>query len=275
MQNDVMPDGTASTVSAATPDDKYKIASVQRAMALLGAFLEPPHQFGVSELSRMLGQTKNQTFRLLQTLADEGAVVIDTETKKYSLGYRMLELGIMAQKGSPLTIALSPIMDQLALESGETVVLTRMADDMSAICVDKRESSQALQISARIGSRISLHAGAGSKALLAFSSPEFIERFLARAQPLRRYLAGTITDPDELRAELAHIRERGYSVSDNDLDEGAASVSAPIRNHRGEVVAAISVASPRTRFTPDDFARNRQLVLNAAINATNRLQGYR
>jgi DNA-binding IclR family transcriptional regulator len=257
------------------PEDKYTIASVQRAMALLGAFLEPPHQFGVSELSRMLAQTKNQTFRLLQTLTDEGAVVMDVDTKKYSLGYRLLELGVMAQKGSPLTIAVSPVMDRLAEDSGETIVLTVLADETTAICIDKRESSQALQISARVGHRIPLHAGAGSKALLAHSSQEFVERFLARAQPLRRHATKTITDPDALHTELALIRKQGYSVSDDDLDEGACSVAAPLHDHRGEVVASISVASPKTRFTPEDFDRNCRLVLEAAAYASNRLKGYR
>jgi len=265
--------GTTKVDAASAPEDKYTIASVQRAMALLGAFLEPPHQFGVSELSRMLGQTKNQTFRLLHTLTHEGIVVIDAETKKYSLGYRLLELGAVAQKGSPLMATVAPIMDRLAEESGETIVLTCLANDRWAICVDKRESSQALQISARVGGRVPLHAGAGSKLLLAHSSPTFIERFLAVAQPLARYAPGTITDPDELLRELAQIRDQGYSVSDNDLDEGAASISAPIRDHRGDVIAAISVASPKTRFTTTDFTRNRDLVIRAAADATNRLKG--
>jgi DNA-binding IclR family transcriptional regulator len=176
---------------------------------------------------------------------------------------------------SPLTIAVSTVMDQLAEESGETIVLTVLADETTAICLDKRESTQALQISARVGHRIPLHAGAGSKALLAFGSSDFLDRFLLLAQPLRRYATRTITDPNHLRSELATIRGQGYSISDDDLDEGACSVAAPIRDHRGEVIASISVASPKTRFTPDAFERNCRLVLQAANAASIRLKGYR
>lgn len=223
----------------------------------------------------MVGQTKNQTFRLLQTLADESMVVMDAGTKKYSLGYRLLELGVVAQKGSPLVIAVSPVLDRLAQEVGETIVLTALVDDMTAICIDKRESSQALQISARVGRRIPLHAGAGSKGLLAFSSADFIDRFLARASPLPRFSEKTCADPDDLKKELAAIRERGYSISDEDLDEGACSVAALVRDHMGDVVAAISIASPKTRFAPADIERNSRAVVAAADEASNLVRSYR
>lgn len=272
MQNDVMHNKTISGGSGKTTGGRYKVVSVQSAVALLEAFLQSPHQFGVTELSRMTGQTKNQTFRLLQTLADDGVVVMDADTKRYSLGYRMLEWGVVAQKSSPLVIAVSPVMDRLASEIRETVVLTVLADDMSAICIDKRESSQMLQISAKVGRRVPLHAGAGSTCLLAYSTQEFINQFIARASPLPRFTTRTITDPDCLKAELALIRDRRYSVSDEDLDEGACSIAAPIHDHRGEVVAAVSIASPKTRFREQEFFRNKQAVTAAAEEVSTQLR---
>lgn len=273
MQNAVMHDKTkrdGRTVHATT--DRYKVASVQRAIALLGAFLQPPHRFGVTELSRLTGQTKNQTFRLLQTLADDGLVVMDPDSKRYSLGYRLLEWGVVAQKSSPLVIAVSPVLDRLARGTNETLVLTALADDVSAICIDKRESSQLLQISAKVGRRIPLHAGAGAKCLLAFSTPEFIDRFIDRASPFQRFTANTITTVDALKAELSLIRERGFSISDEDFDEGACSIAAPIRDHRRDVVATVSIASPKTRFREGDVARNKQAVITAANDVTDQLR---
>lgn len=251
---------------------RYRIASVQSAIAVLRVFLQPPHQFGLTEISKLAGQTKNQTFRLLQTLADDDVVIMDPDTKRYSLGYRMLEWGVVAQKGSPLVVALSPVMDRLARDSRETIVLTTLADDVSAICIDKRESSQILQISATVGRRIPLHAGAGSKCLLAHSGPDFIERFIAQAAPFERYTRQTITDPQALLSELATIREQGFSVSDEDLDEGACSIAAPIFNHAGACIAAISIASPKSRFGDDDAQRNRQAVIVAAHEASGHLR---
>ena len=220
----------------------------------------------------MTGQTKNQTFRLLQTLADDGVVVMDADTKRYSLGYRALEWGTVAQKSSPLVIAVSPVMDTLARTISETIVLTTLADDVSAICIDKRESSQVLQISAKVGRRVPLHAGAGSKCLLAHSTPQFIERFVQRAGPLPRFTERTIIEPALLMKELAQIRAQGYSVSDEDLDEGACSIAAPILGHKGEVAASISIASPKSRFGCDELHRNRQAVIAAAKEASRRLR---
>lgn len=94
MQNTVMSNKTEfHEMAIQSPSARYQVASVGRAIDLLEAFLQPPHQFGVTELSRMTGQTKNQSFRLLQTLADGGLIVMDFDTKRYSLGYRMLEWG--------------------------------------------------------------------------------------------------------------------------------------------------------------------------------------
>ena len=270
MQNSVMENKTANHELPET--GRYLIASVQRAIAVLRVFLQPPHQFGLTEISKLTGQTKNQTFRLLQTLADEGVVVMEPDTKRYSLGYRMLEWGTVAHKSSPLVVAVSPVMDALADTISETVVLTTLADEVTAICIDKRESSQVLQISARMGKRVPLHAGAGSKCLLAHSTPEFIECFVQRASPLRRFTDRTITDPSELLVELAQIRAQGYSVSDEDLDEGACSIAAPIRNHKGETIAAISIASPKSRFGRDEMQRNREAVIAAAKEASTHLK---
>lgn len=272
MQNTVMANKTEFPETAIhSPSARYRVASVGRAIDLLEAFLQPPHQFGVTELSRMTGQTKNQSFRLLQTLADDGLIVMDLDTKRYSLGYRMLEWGVIVQKSSPLVISASPVMDQLAQDTGETIVLTALADSVSAICIDKRESSQVLQISAKIGRRIPLHAGAGSKCLLAHCPPEFVQRFVAQATPFQRFTSKTITDAEALMSELSLIRERGYAISDEDFDEGACSIAAPIWGQEG-VVATLSIASPKTRFREEEVNRNRQAVMAAAEQVSNQLR---
>lgn len=262
---------TQSPETDSRAGEKYTVASVQRAMQVLTAFLEPPHEFGVSELARRLGQTKNQTYRLLQTLADEGMVVMDPITKKYSLGYRMLELGIAAQRSSPLVTAAAPVMDRLSEEIGETINLGVLADDRSAICVDQRESRWSLQIRARVGARFPLYAGAISKVLLANQSDAFIERFLDRVGELPRFTDKTIADRDEFKRHLEQIRAEGIAASDEDLDLGACSYAAPIRNRQGVVVAGISIAAPVSRLGPAERQRNIAAVRRAAEEVSRRL----
>lgn len=255
-------------------EKRYTIASVARSVELVDAFLQPPHHFALTELSNATGQTKNQTFRMLQTLSDAGVVMMDPETKRYRLGYRVLEWGVMAQKGSPLAVAATPVMDRLVELVGETIVLTSRTGHFYAICVDKRESSHALQISARVGRRVPLHCGAGSKCILAYSSPEFVERFLQEATPLPRYTDKTITEPDKLHEEIQRIQERGYSISDEDLDLGACSIAAPINDQTGRVIAAISIASPKVRFTDEDIPVHQRIIRESAQEISHQLVQY-
>lgn len=270
MQNTVIPDKTTKD----EPSPKYIVASLKRALELLDVFLEPPHEFGLTELSQQTGQTKNQTYRFLQTLVAHNVVVMEGNTKKYSLGHRPLEWGVVAQHHSPIAKIANTYMDELASAIGETVILTTLADDRSAICIDKRESTQTLQISAKVGRRVPLHAGAGGKCLLAHSPSDLRKSYLKASQPMARFTARTIIDPHTLEEELRHIRSVGYSISDEDLDEGACSVAAPIFTFTGQVVASMSIASPQSRFSEKELARNRTAVINAAAEISRRL-GYR
>ncbi|MDI3341651.1 MAG: IclR family transcriptional regulator [Sphaerobacter sp.] len=250
---------------------KYRIESVARAAELLCAFLQPPHRFGVTELSNAAGLTKNQTFRILQTLIPLGFVVQDPETKAYRLGPRLISLAAVAVHGSSLVHVAGPVLDQLAEQTGETVILTARLDPYSAICVDKRESTRTLAITARVGAEFALHAGATPKLLLAFSSPEHIEAYLRDRAPLTRFTERTITDPAQLKATLAEIRRQGYVVSVEELDRGVCSIAAPIRDHTGEVVAGVSVAAPTIRQGPDARLATIEAVVWAGREISRRL----
>lgn len=275
MQNSVMRNQTTKPEKG--PEDsesRYIVGSVKRALELLDVFLEPPHQYGLTELSVITSQTKNQVYRTLKTLQAHDVVVMDDESKKYRLGMRPMEWGVVAQVNALITQVAAPVMDRLSLEVGETIVLTMLADDTTAICIDKRESNQVLQISAKVGRRVPLHAGAGGKCLLAHSDDTFQESFILRADGLEKYTDLTITDPQALRDELETVRSLGYSVSDEDLDIGACSVAAPVFDAQGNVVATISVASPKTRFGTAEMERNSLAAMNAAMTVSKGL-GYR
>ena len=140
-------------------------------------------------------------------------------------------------------------MDQLVVETGETVFLGAL-DGRQALCIDARESPQSIRLYARIGRRSPLYAGSIPKLLFAFLPDPVREEWLQELEltPITSY---TVTDRDQLRQQLIHIRSQGYAITSNDLDEGATSVAAPIRDHTGQVVAAISVAGPSQRFSED------------------------
>jgi DNA-binding IclR family transcriptional regulator len=109
------------------------------------------------------------------------------------------------------------------------------------------------------------------KALLAFQPLEVVHQVVE--QGLRRLTPNTITDSDMLLAELASIRTKGYAIDDEEIEVGLRCVAAPIRDHSGQVVAAISVAAPVQRMTKKQIQTTVPTVVSAA-DAISRRMGY-
>lgn len=254
--------------------EAYAIASVDKAIQLLFAMARWPADMtaGVSELARHLGLTKTQVYRLLRTLERHDLVVQEPGERRYRLGPGVLALGEAARERISLVRAARPAMDRLAAATGESVHLVER-HDLTAVVVDVRESAQPIRLTARVGGRYPLHAGACPQAILAFLPDEDRERVLARLAHLPRYTPRTVLDPDELRRVLAGIRDRGYAVSDEDVDPGARAVGAPIFGPSGVPVGAISVAGPSFRLPDDLIERYGALVKEAAAEVTARLGG--
>lgn len=252
---------------------RYRVQSVVKATALLGAFSEPPHRFTLTELSQRTQQSKNQAFRLLQTLLETGFVRLEPGSKVYCLGPAAYRLLGAVQLSDELVLAADQTLDWVRDETGETINLIARDGPDSAVCVAKRESAQRLQITAQLGKRFALHAGASPKLLLAFSPDDRIDDYLARRQPLHASTPYTITALHQLWEEIWRIREEGFATSDEDLDLGACAVAAPIRDRSGEVVAGISLAMPAARFGPLERERFRTIALEAGQRISTAL-GY-
>jgi IclR family transcriptional regulator, KDG regulon repressor len=249
----------------------YNIAVLESALKTLDHFLACDLDgSNLSEISKQLGITISRTFRILSTLESRDYVRQDPATRRYRLGVRLIELGERARKEFRLVEVAAPILTQLAEQTGETVFLG-VLDGQEMICIDRRESIHSIRLNAEIGQRIPLHTGGVAKTLFAYQAPAFIEEYLRR--PLARATDLTITHPQRMREALEEIRRRGVCVTRGDLEVGACSVAAPIRDHRGNVVAAISAAGPEDRFGPEDEPRLVNTVQKAAGEISRRL-GY-
>lgn len=248
---------------------KYNIAVLESTLRILECFLENGHEGrALSDLSKQLGLTKSRAFRILSTLEKNGYIHQDPDNRQYRLGFKFLQLGNKVQHGLRLVEVAGPILTELAEKTGESIFLG-VLDGCEAVCVDRRESKHNIRLFAEIGRRAPLHTGTVPKILLAFQSPAFIEEYLSR--PLARMTDQTITDSQLLLAALHNIRERGVAISRDDLDPGACSVGAPIRDHSGAVVAALSVAGPESRFSPETIPQILDLVREATEEIGRRL----
>jgi IclR family transcriptional regulator, KDG regulon repressor len=234
--------------------------SVEKALRIL-LFFQPDHPVrGVRELSTHLGFSPATTQRLLQTLKSYGFVEQDPQTRQYYLGNIYYQFIQTLQSQQPITRAALPYMQQLLSSTRETVHLN-IVQGMERICIDTLESPRNLKAGMPIGNRSPLYAGASSKCLLAFSTEDFIDDYLETIQftPLT---GDTITDSIRLRAELQTIRAQGFALSLGERSEGLGSLSAPVTDFRGLIIAAVSLALPEIRYKDD---RHREFCLGELI----------
>jgi DNA-binding IclR family transcriptional regulator len=236
------------------------IGSLGKALDLIDMLAEHGPELGISDLARRLDLSKNQVFRILKTLEQHG-YVHQAENRAYQLGFRFFSVGQRVVEHADVVQIALPLMDQLRDATGESVHLL-VLDGYGAVCTARRESPAFIRMSADVGRRFLLHAGACPKAILAFQTSAFIESAIER-RGLPRYTEHTITDPAELQQHLGAIRAHGYSVSDEDIDVHAFAVAVPIYDRHGSVSAAMSIAGPATRFARGKRARALGLLVEA------------
>lgn len=223
------------------------IAGVDRALNVLDLFAEDRvTSLGVTEIAKRLDLSKAVVHRILGSLRSMGYVAVDASTRRYVLGSRVAILGLIyLDRLDVVEIARSALPD-LSERTGETATLS-LRSGWSRVYVDQVLPHRDIQMVVRLGSSHALHAGASSKAILAFLPELEIERYLGQAD-LVPLTDRTIADAGALRAELRSIRERGFATSIGERQADAASVAAPVLDHQGRPLAVMSISGPRARF---------------------------
>lgn len=267
-----MDDGADVGTDAERSGPDYSIAVLDRALDVLEALADGSEPLGVTELARRVGATKSAAYRILANLERRGYVSKDATTARYALGSRLAYLGQRSLGAFDLRQVARPVLDELNRRFHETVNLGVLEGD-EVVYIDMVESHHGLRMAARVGARDFVHATALGKALLAFSPPEAIQRRLQR--PLPRRTDRTITDPGLLAEELARVRGRGVAEDHGENELGARCVAAPIFDHDGGVIGAISVSSPESRLDDARAAEVAVAVQEAAREITRRAGGSR
>jgi IclR family transcriptional regulator, KDG regulon repressor len=245
----------------------YTIGAVDRALQLLEIVAENP-DVGLSELARLSGASKTLAFRMASTLEARGYLHKDPVHRTYTLGYKPLFLTERMQRTSPLVRTAEPVLDDLAARTRENVLLL-VREDLHTVCLAIRQSPQPIRLYAELGRHGPLHVGGGPKLLLAYA-PDGVQAAVLSAG-LEAFTPSTIVDPKRLKSLLGRIRRQGYNVSHGDMDAGAFSVAAPVRDHGGRVVASLSVAGPQSRLNADLEALYVRMLVEAAAEVSARL----
>jgi IclR family KDG regulon transcriptional repressor len=247
------------------------LKSLRRAAQILGQFSARNPDCGPGEMIRTLGVPRSTGYRFLQAMIELGLLDRDAATGRLRPGLRFVALGQLAQQQFELGQVARPFMEELALETQETVLLAVLREGQ-AYCAEKVESVQRVRLSFDLGARLPLHAGASSKILLA-QLPETEAERVIRTRGLPRYTPKTIVNPIALHRELTRIRKDGYAVSLEEFDAGAWAISAPICGSRDGTIAGLTLSGPLQRLTPQRKAEWIIAVCRTAARISTKL-GY-
>ncbi len=220
---------------------------MERALAVLRSVEADDDGVGITELAQRTGLTVSTTHRLARTLTEAGLLIQDTRTERYQLGPALVVLGRKAQQRLGYQQAL-PLLEELAAATGESINLGIRAGNEVRVVLDV-VSRQPLRFSQEPGSRVPMHVSAMGKCLLANSGD--IDEQIARLGDLVKATHRTITDRDQLRAELELVRERGWALNDEERNPGVRAIAAPVLHADGEVLAAVAIQGPTVRITDD------------------------
>lgn len=223
------------------------VQSVDRAMLILDHLKESPKGLGVTELSKRLVVAKSTVHRLLSTLEKHRYVKKVNNDGVYQLGLKFLEMNETVIENLDIVELAHPILEKLTNKVSDITHLA-MLENFELIYIDKVENKSIIRIYSQTGKRGPLHCTGVGKAIAAYFSEHKLELFLNRTE-LKKFTQSTFTSKEAFKNELKKIRVEGYSIDNEEHEEGIRCVAVPVFDHLGEVNYAISVTGTINRMT--------------------------
>lgn len=244
-----------------TKESGRLIDAVLKALDVLDCFGDDP-TLTLKQIIDRTGLGRSRAMRLTGTLISRGYLFFDPVTGHFSLGSRLMALGDAFNRNNNIIRIARPIMKYLVDKTGESSTFSIIEADERVILV-REEGTHAIRYSIQEGQRMPLHAGAASKALLAFGPQDVLERLIT-ADLLQPITSSTVTDPEQLKNNLARIRKQGFAVSLGENTPGARAIAAPVFNYDNHLAGVVSVSGPANRIEGSIIDRMINQVLEAS-----------
>ncbi|MGH9356251.1 MAG: IclR family transcriptional regulator [Terriglobia bacterium] len=269
----IMRDGpsTATLARRPAPRYSYRINVLDRAFQILEYLSDAQRGCQLADLSRNIKVPKSTVHRILMVLERHRYVRREPGDGKFRLGSKALQLESSAVAGMDITEVCRPFLRQLVAETGETAHLGVLCD-RQVISLANEQSWRTLTPST-IGRSVPAYCTSLGKALLAWIPENELDEYLL-VQKRESRTANTIIRGEKLKAELRKIRQRGYSIDNQEFEEGLKCVAAAARNRSGQIAAAIGIAGPVSRLGRARMGPAAKSVVNAAAGLSEAL-GYR
>ena len=214
----------------------------------------------ISELSKKLKYDRATTYRIINTLFENGFLI--KKENKYKLSAKFLNISLKLLEEMDIREIARPRLEELSNISDEVIYLTILEND-ELIIIDKIDSKQSIRIFSKIGQRLPLYCTATGKIFLSYLPEEKTNRILTEIK-MEKHTPNTITDIQILKKQFSEIRQKGYAIGDSEYDIYKRTIGAPIFNHGREIVACIAIAGTINTLTDDKLYKLIEPVKNIA-----------
>jgi len=242
--------------------DRYINTSLSKALTLLDLFSGKTSQYTLTEIAHECGTQPGTIYPIVFTLEKFGYLVREKSSKRYSLGLKILTHANHVLANLDMRDQACPILRNLANELTCNAHLA-VPYEGEVLYLDREESAPSVVVASVIGWRAPLYCTALGKVFLAFCL-DVEQRFMSQSPQLDPVTPNTITNLEVLAHELRTIRELGHSYDREELYLGNTCMAAPVRDYRGDVVAAISISNATSRFDYEPREKFVKAVVDAA-----------
>ena len=225
-------------MSSTAPASDQFVQSLARGLAVIRAFDADHVRMTLSEVSRRTGLTRATARRFLLTLVELGYMRTDGRT--FELTALVLQLGYSYLSGQSLPQLAQPVLEDLSRDIAESTSASILDGD-EIVYVARIHTRRLMTVGISVGTRFPAYATSMGRVLLAGLPKERFEEYAATVA-LRPLTERTVTDRDRLRDVVAQVREQGWAVVDQELEQGLRSVAVPVFDPRGQVVAALNTS---------------------------------
>lgn len=248
--------------SSVPNDDPYYLSSLNKALDVLESFTTNDAEQSLAELSARLGLSKPSLHRILHNLTARDYVRRDEQTRRYRLGLRAWEVGIVAISALPWRTQIRSSLEDVVAITNEQATAW-VYNEGTVVCIERvADESQRVQSRTRVGQNEPAHSLAAGRALLAFQAPSEVAAVVER-----------FGLPKDFSDILQETRSKGYAVSRGERWKEIHAVAAPVLDANGNAVCAVSVSGPATRLTAQ-LLREHAVTVTSATKELSAQLGY-
>lgn len=241
--------------------DRDVVNSLVKGLDVIRSFNRSKPQMTLTEVARISGLTRASARRILLTLVREEYA--ETDGKNFGLRPKVLELGFSALSSMTIGELAQPTLNALERKLNESCFVA-VLDGEEVLYIGRASGRRRINVNVPVGSRAPAHAVSTGRVLLAALPDKEIDRYI-RGVELKKLTPNTITSKPKLKSAIHEVAKQGWSIVDQELDVGLRSLSVPIRNRAGDVVAALNVCCPTSRITIADM---KSKLLNDLLDAS-------